>query len=634
MASDSAAKPGFVERIYGARRPHVIRETLRDVIASLRADWFGAAVVAGAAGVALLLFAGDSRTVGQAAQAAYLLVALYGLRLLTVDTAQPSLGHAGFIAAGAYLTAFLRLRGGVNGLLAALLCAAAVGVVGLVIGFGTSRLRPSFVALATWAFGWLVTVAIGAAPQISGGVAGITFGAPLALNIDVLGLRLRFDEAAHLVLAASLVVVVGLLLRSAQRSVIGLAWSALRDGPSLARALGYDVAVLRRAAFVASAASAGLAGSLVVQLLGVVDPSRFTPLVSLELFAAVLIGARAGILGPVLGLAVVTWVPAGVVGAGSAAGLSLDRAGGLLAALLTVVALFLTQRTGTVGDLRRRPRQEPDQVRDPAAAAPPQAVPHPGGGGTQRTPAALADEDVVLRVRDARRAYGGVQALDGISFEVCAGEVRGLIGPNGSGKTTLLRCVAGALSMDAGSVELDGSDVSALGEVDRVHAGIVRTFQRTVVLPHLTPGQHAEIGLRWRCRHASWWKAILKTPAYRAESRSRANAAKTVLAMFGLDGVAGSRPLALSAGRQRLLQVAAAAATGPSVLLLDEPSDHRAGRRRPGDRDRGAQRRLPASHRGPDHGAGPGARADHRLSRAGRPAPAGAARLPRRLAGR
>jgi ABC-type branched-subunit amino acid transport system ATPase component len=302
-----------------------------------------------------------------------------------------------------------------------------------------------------------------------------------------------------------------------------------------------------------------------------VDPSRFTPLVSLELFAAVLIGARAGILGPVLGLAVVTWVPAALVSAGSAAGLSLDRAEGVFAALLTVAALLATQGAITMDGVRKALRRSAPEVRD-RPASPARALPHPGGEGTQRIPAGLTDEDVVLRVRDARRAYGGVQALDGVGLAVCGGEVRGLIGPNGSGKTTLLRCIAGALPMDSGSVELDSADVSQLHEAERVHAGIVRTFQRTVVLPHLTPGQHAEIGLRWRCRHASWWKAILKTPAYRAESRSRANAAKTILAMFGLDGAADSSPKTLSAGRQRLLQVAAAAATGPSVLLLDEPS--------------------------------------------------------------
>jgi branched-chain amino acid transport system ATP-binding protein len=177
-----------------------------------------------------------------------------------------------------------------------------------------------------------------------------------------------------------------------------------------------------------------------------------------------------------------------------------------------------------------------------------------------------------LEARGIVLDFDGVRALGGVDLAVSSGAVHGLIGPNGSGKSTLLRCLAGTLVPDAGSVRLDGRDLGPLSEARRVAAGVVRTFQRTAVMPHLRVAEHVEVGLRLRHRHAGWAQALLRTPAYRREVDAAADTRDELLRTFGLAEHAQDLPDTLSGGRRRLLQMATAVATGPAVVLLDEPS--------------------------------------------------------------
>jgi len=184
---------------------------------------------------------------------------------------------------------------------------------------------------------------------------------------------------------------------------------------------------------------------------------------------------------------------------------------------------------------------------------------------------AEATAGTVLRARDLVVDFDGVRALDGAAITVEAGAIHGLVGPNGSGKSTLLRCLAGGVGY-TGTVEVEGLSVDGLPEFRRVHAGIARTFQRTAVMPQVSVAEHVQVGLQVRARQGHWAQALFRTPAYRAEVVASRARAVEMLADFGLEDSAEALPGALSAGRQRLLQIASAAATGPRALLLDEPA--------------------------------------------------------------
>ena len=458
------------------------------------------------------------------AQALYLLLAALGLSVAVSWAGLPVLGGGAFLAAGAYGTALLGPGGEGWPLGLAVLTSVLLGaVLGYVVALGASRLDGPPLALATWALAWLVQRLLLAYPDTFGGVDGLTRPAPAHLVTRTFGLDVELTAAAHVGLALVLcLLVIGALLRVA-RGPGGLDLAALREGPDLARTLGVPVARRRRAVLALAGAVLALAGAGNGLLLGLVEPSDVSPLVSLQLFVAVLLGGTARWWGPILGVAVLTALPTVADALARALDVDVERSRGVLTALLLLAAVVLRN---PVGRLLARPGPAPD------APGPPPAVVPPALGET-----VLSRQDVHVR-------YDGVVALDGAHIDVRAGEVHALIGPNGSGKTTLLK----ELAHDAGAV---------------------RTPQHTVVMPRLPADRQVALGARGGARtRLAVLRHLLATPSSRRSDPRVAQA----LSATGLEHVVGADPQRLTAGDQRLLQVARAFATGAPALLLDEPA--------------------------------------------------------------
>ncbi len=177
----------------------------------------------------------------------------------------------------------------------------------------------------------------------------------------------------------------------------------------------------------------------------------------------------------------------------------------------------------------------------------------------------------LLSVTGLRRSFGGVHAVDGVSFQVERGTITGLIGPNGAGKSTALGAIAGALRADAGSIEFDGEDVTRLAPMKRARRGLIRTFQtssefqRLTVLENLLVGDQAHPG-------ETLFGALLRGGrSWRAHERDLVLRARGLLERFEMSDKENEWAGSLSGGQKRLLEIMRGLMAEPKLLLLDEP---------------------------------------------------------------
>ncbi|HKA87056.1 MAG TPA: ABC transporter ATP-binding protein [Haliangiales bacterium] len=178
---------------------------------------------------------------------------------------------------------------------------------------------------------------------------------------------------------------------------------------------------------------------------------------------------------------------------------------------------------------------------------------------------------MTLVVADVTRTFGGVRAVDGVSFRVEPGEVHGLIGPNGAGKTTLVNLVSGLMAPTAGSIALDGLRLDRRPAHRVAAAGVSRTWQNIRLFGGLSALDNVVVGLHL-VRRAAFLPHLLCLPGARAE-RLRAHAeARALLARVGLEPRSQEQVKTLSYGEQRRVEIARALAARPRVLLLDEPT--------------------------------------------------------------
>jgi branched-chain amino acid transport system ATP-binding protein len=166
--------------------------------------------------------------------------------------------------------------------------------------------------------------------------------------------------------------------------------------------------------------------------------------------------------------------------------------------------------------------------------------------------------DTALSVQNVSKTFGGFRALHRVSFEVGEGELLGLIGPNGSGKTTLFNCISGALEPSAGSIRLRGEEVAGLTPDKICHRGMARTFQ--------IPRPFTKLSIMENVALAAHFGHMTREPDAAARERAR-----DMLRLVGLPLDEGARPGRLGAAGLKKLELARALATGPSLLLADEP---------------------------------------------------------------
>jgi len=179
--------------------------------------------------------------------------------------------------------------------------------------------------------------------------------------------------------------------------------------------------------------------------------------------------------------------------------------------------------------------------------------------------------DNILRVQGLTKRFGGLVAVDNVSFEVPTGQVFALIGPNGAGKTTLFNCITGIYKPTLGTVTFQDRNLTGSPPHRTAKAGIARTFQNIRLFDYMSALDNVKLGHHCRM-HSKLWDSLFKTPFERSEERKISEHSMELLELVGLENQADNYARNLAYGQQRRLEIARALATDPKLLLLDEPA--------------------------------------------------------------
>ncbi|AOK03381.1 branched-chain amino acid ABC transporter ATP-binding protein/permease [Burkholderia sp. AU28942] len=478
----------------------------------------------------------------------YAIVAI-GLVLLTGVGGMTSFGQAAFVGVGAYATAFLTTRYGVSPWLALVVGVVLTALVALVLGAVTMRLSGHFLPLGTIAWGLALFYLFGNL-ELLGKYDGIN-GIP-ALNL--FGIELGSGRSLYfLIWAVVLAAIVS--VQNLLNSRPGRAIRALRGGGVMAEAMGVNTAWMRVVIFVYAAVLAAVSGFLYAHLQRAVNPTPFGLNHGIEFLFMAVVGGVSHVWGAVLGAAILTVLQDYLQ---TLLPKLLGSEGNFEIIVFGVLMVLLLQyaRQGVWPFVAKL------FPRGPRAHVPDRADPLP------QRPKPVAGEPLLV-VDNARKQFGGLVAVNDVSFDVKAGQIIGLIGPNGAGKSTTFNLVTGVLRPTGGTITFRGERIDGLTSRQIVRRGIGRTFQHVKLLPTMTVLENVAIGAHLRGR-TGVWRSVARLNA-REEAQLLAEAARQIRRV-GLEKHMYDEAGSLALGQQRIVEIARALCCDPTLLLLDEPA--------------------------------------------------------------
>jgi branched-chain amino acid transport system permease protein len=438
--------------------------------------------------------------------------------LFSGPTRYISLATVAFFGIGAYTVAVV---GELMPWPLVLLAAAGIGLaIALVVGLSTLRLSDIYFVIFTFGLSELIR------QLVTWYEVNIhkSVGRYIFLNIS------QNEIYWQLLALAVLVLLTGWLIG---RSRLGLALRVIGEDETVARHVGIDTVWAKLALFAISAVFMTLTGAVMAPRWTYIDPTiAFNPMVSFQVVIMALLGGAGSLFGPLLGVAPLVFLFE-ILSANFPNYFSI-----LLGLVFIIVVYFLPH--GVIGFLQKHWPRMPPLAPTPAPALAMSGNPH----------------NSLLAVDNVRRNFGGLIAVDNMTFTIQPGEIVGLIGPNGSGKTTMLNLISGALVPSAGVIRLKGHEISGRSPHTIARLGVARTFQLVRVLGSMTVGENVISGLAYRSK-----------PLWGADA---ARTAATLLAKVGLSDKAGLPASQLTYIDQKRLELARALALDPQLLLLDE----------------------------------------------------------------
>lgn len=476
-----------------------------------------------------------------------------GLVLLTGVGGLTSFGQAAFVGMGAYSTAVLSTQFGLSpwlGLLAGWLL---TGGVAWLLALLTLRMSGHYLPLATIA--WALSLNFSMANlELLGKYDGI-LGLPA---LQFFGLSLQ-DGRAIYGLIWGIALLAALAVRNLLDSRPGRAIRALNGGVTMAEAMGVSTFRYKVIIFVLAALLASTSGWLFAHVQRTVNPSPFGLKMGIEYLFMAVVGGVSSVWGAFVGAGVFKLVE--------------DQLKELLPALLGSngnfeiivlgIVLVLVLQHAPRGlwpyaqQLLQRWWPSPGRARDWSDAEPLPQRAKPQAG------------EPLLQVERLRKQFGGLVAVNDVSFSIRAGEIIGLIGPNGAGKSTTFNLITGVLPASGGSVHFRGEDVSGLPSREIARRGVSRTFQHVKMMAEMTVLENVALGAYVR-GHSGTLRALLRLD--RAEEQRLFREAELQLRRIGMAEQAHELAGNLALGPQRLMEIARALCSDPALLLLDEPA--------------------------------------------------------------
>jgi len=493
-----------------------------------------------------------------------------GFDILFGFTGLLSFGQSAFYGTGGFVAAYLLTRAGFpNVFLALVIGMIAAAAVGYLVGLIALRRTGIYFAMITVAIAEVFFfVEFNPLADWTGGENGLPGVPTPSFNLGFTTLHFTTGWSLYQFLALCYFVGVVIALRIV-RSPVGAIFSAIRDNPLRATAVGHNIHGYKLTAFVIAAAYAGFAGGLLGVLQAFMPPDAFTFDTSGQLVMQTAIGGRGTLFGPLVGAAVWLFLQdflQAALGLGAAWKL-------VLGTVFVLLVCFL--RRGIVGGLedlyhRVAGKRSPAPVATPGAAArggpntvtvaatatpPPQARPGPPRSGP------------ILQATGLTKRYGGLVANSDIDFTVNHGELRGIIGPNGAGKSTFFKMLTCEIPPTSGKIVFEGRDITGASVTDVCQHGLTKSYQVNQLFTGLTVRENIVIAALAKLR------GKFRLDLFRSlDSIEGLNAlvART-LELVNLTARPDTPVSELAYGEKRRLEIGLALATSPSLLLLDEP---------------------------------------------------------------
>ena len=478
----------------------------------------------------------------------YTLVVI-GLVLLTGVAGLTSFGQAAFVGLGAYTAAYLTLTHGVSPWLTVWIGLVFTGLAALVLGWITLRMSGHYLPLATIAWGLSLYYLLGNIDAL-GKYDGL-LGVPA---LSFFGIELKTGRSFFYLLWL-LVVLASIAATNLLDSRAGRALRAVKGGTTMAEAMGVNTYQTKVTAFVLAALLASISGWLFAHFQRTVNPSPFGLKMGIEYLFMAVIGGVGHVWGALMGAAVVkiledqlqVWLPKLLGGSGNYE---------IIVFGILLVLVLQYARDGIWAFIEARLPRVPRKVDWLDAPTLPER-PRPSHGA------------VVLDVLAVRKEFGGLVAVNDVSFQVRAGEILGLIGPNGAGKSTTFNLVTGVLPATRGAVTLLGERIDSLPSREIAKRGVSRTFQHVKMIAGMTVLENVALGAHLRGSRGVA-SALLRLD--RAEERQLLKEAETQLRRIGMADRMHELAGNLALGPQRLMEIARALCADPTLLLLDEPA--------------------------------------------------------------